>query len=329
LIERTLNGMSFPEVTVVIPTRDRLDRLSRTLLGVFAQQGVNFEVVVVDDGSLDATSSVVQALRCPNVRCVSHRQSLGVARARNAGLAEARGRWVAFLDDDDLWSPVKLREQIAAAEAAGAVFAFSSALVVEQSNRLVPLRAPSPDGLCKRLLTRNVIPAGSSNVVARASVVRALGGFDDRLHAMADWDLWVRLAQAGTAARCSEFHLAYVEHAGSMHVNDLSTMREFALLAEKHRGACRTMGVRFLGEHVDLTIATALLMRGERWAAAKKFLGTAGRYREPELAARAAAAFLGPRARSLARLAWYGRPQAPEWLRAALVERAETASPSI
>jgi glycosyltransferase involved in cell wall biosynthesis len=308
--------MAAPEVTVVIPTRDRWELLSRALTGVLAQEEVVFEVVVVDDGSRDGTAGRVAGLGDGRVRCVSNPESLGVARARNRGIAEARGQWIAFLDDDDLWSPRKLTEQLAAMEEAGAAFVFSSAIVVDQSGRLLRLQAPSPEGLVEGLLVRNMIPAGSSNVVARADLLRELGGFDDRLHSLADWDLWIRLARAGPAVRCTAFHLAYLEHAGSMHTGDLDAMRlEFALLAEKHRAACAAAEVRFGGALLERAVAGHLLAQGNRWAAARAFLAAAARHREPELAARAVGALLGRRVRTIARRAWDGTIDAPEWLK--------------
>lgn len=304
-----------PDVTVVIPTRDRWKLLSRALDGVLAQAEVDFEVVVVDDGSRDGTPLRVRELGDPRIRCVSHPEPLGVALARNRGIAEARGAWIAFLDDDDIWSPRKLLEQLNHATSADADFAFSSALVVDVMGRLLHLDVPSVDGLAERLLVRNVIPAGSSNVLARTELVREVGAFDDRLHSMADWDLWIRLARSGRAVACTEYHLAYLEHAGSMRTGDIDAKRrEFELLATKNRDACAVAGVRFGGASLERSVAGDLLARGQRWAAAAAFLAAAVRHREPELAARAVGAVLGRRTRSAARRIADGKISRPEWL---------------
>src|SRR5690349_9916448 len=97
-----------PEVTVVVPTRDRHARLAATLAGVLRQRDVDLEVVVVDE----ASSPPVGASADPRVRVLRHDEPQGVARARNAGLSAAQGAWVAFCDDDDLWGPEKLRRQL-------------------------------------------------------------------------------------------------------------------------------------------------------------------------------------------------------------------------
>ena len=91
-----------PEVTVVIPTSNRWQLLSTcALASADAQVDVDHEVIVVDDGSSDETPARLAERH--DVRVVRHRTRLGVSRARNSGIAAARGEWIAFLDDDDLW----------------------------------------------------------------------------------------------------------------------------------------------------------------------------------------------------------------------------------
>jgi glycosyltransferase involved in cell wall biosynthesis len=168
---------------------------------------------------------------------ISREQSGGVAVARNEGIAAVRGRWIAFLDDDDFWSPRKLRAQIDAAEAAGAVFAYTSAVVLDADwHATEPLPAPPAEGILKLLLPGNSIPAGASTVMARADVIQRLGGFDEELYQLADWDMWLRLAAEGPGAVCPEVLAGYVQHGGSMLLNDHSgeLVAEFDLLARKH-----------------------------------------------------------------------------------------------
>ena len=226
-----------PDVTVVIPTRNRRAVLMKTLASALAQEDVGLEVVVVDDGSSDDTAASLGALDDPRVRLVRRESTPGVARARNAGIAAARGRWVAFLDDDDLWSPGKLREQLAAASVTGADFAYTAAVFV--TPELEPIRvraAPDPPDLLERFPYVNPIPAGGSTVIARTALLDRLEGFDERLAQLADWDLWWRLVEAGTAAACDEPLVAYVQHPGSMLLTDRrDVLRERDYLDAKHR----------------------------------------------------------------------------------------------
>ena len=199
-----MNAMvHMPEVSVVISTRGRWDLLRTTLGGALGQQEVEHEVIVVDDGSRDETAARLADLADPRLRVVRHQRSMGPAAARNRGLAEARGEWVAFLDDDDLWSPAKLRAQIDVATIKGAAFVYAGVLELNEQGSVIEVEpAPDPIELPEKLLVRNAIPATCSNLVVRAQVLRQLGGFDERFFHLADWDLGLRLAQGYSGAAC-------------------------------------------------------------------------------------------------------------------------------
>ncbi len=308
---------TIPEVSVVIPTRDRWHLLSRTLRSVLRQEGVDLEVLVVDDGSVDGTALRIAELGDRRVRCVSSPVSEGVVRARNRGIADAGAPWVAFLDDDDLWAPRKLRAQLDTAAATGARFIYCSALVVDASlNALLIDPAPPPEQLSVRLLSTNVIPAGSSNVLIDRGLLVDLGGFDHRLASLADWDLWIRICSREPAAACPEVLVAYVEHDGSMHASDLEARgREFAYLASKHEAACDGLGRPFGGSALARSVARHQRASGHRLAAARTYLRAAVAHRRPGLAGRAAAALLGDRANQLMRrVRGAANPTVPEWL---------------
>lgn len=203
-----------PEVTVVIPTRDRSTLVTtHALPSALAQEGVAFEVIVVDDGSSDGTAAAVASLADPRVRLLRHEAARGVSAARNTGIASARGEWLAFLDDDDLWSPGKLERQLAAARSEGASWTYARAIVVGANAE--PLYShPLPDGatIAEALESGNVVPGGPSNVVARTDLVREVGGFDETLGQGEDWDVWLRLARAGRPAVCDEVLVATLTH---------------------------------------------------------------------------------------------------------------------
>jgi glycosyltransferase involved in cell wall biosynthesis len=235
-----------PEVTVVIPTQGRWRLLRRTLAGALRQRGVELEVVIVDDASSDETAERLAELEDRRVRPIRHDVRRHVAAARNAGIAAARGEWIAFLDDDDLWAPNKLRLQLSAAAAERADFAWCAGLVVDsRCSILETWPARDPDEILALLLRGNWMPAGASNVVARAELVRDLAGFDEKLRHFADWDLWIRLAAAGRGAACPEALVAYVRHSRNTILMDSGRLvREFRALAAKHRAAADCYGVR-------------------------------------------------------------------------------------
>jgi hypothetical protein len=225
-----------PEVSVVIPTRDRWQRLARTLACVQRQQGVTLQIVVVDDGSADGTAQRARALGDARILAVRHERSLGLAGARNAGIRAATGDWIAFLDDDDLWSETKLVSQLRAARRAQADWCYAGAAFVNERGGLLGLaEPPDPEAVLQLLRGVNVIPAGASNVLVRAALLDRVGAFDERLSHFADWDLWIRLAAAARPATVEEPLLAYVQHAGNMRLTDSDGLvRELERLDAKH-----------------------------------------------------------------------------------------------
>ncbi|MFO7573290.1 MAG: glycosyltransferase family 2 protein [Gaiellaceae bacterium] len=284
-----------PEVSVVIPTRDRWELLSRTALrSALGQEDVEHEVIVVDDGSSDGTAERLAELDEPRLRVVRHEQGKGVAQARNAGIAAARGEWVAFLDDDDLWSPRKLRLQIDAAQAASAVFVFAGSVWVDDELRFLHGHAlPDPAALAPALLRWNVVWGGCSNVIARTDLLRELGGFDEELFQLSDWDLWIRLALAGPAAAVDDVLVALVMHRESMLLVDRrDVFVEFDRLVARHADAEARFGVKPDRVLFARWVAAGHLRAGRRRAAARTYLrGT----RNVGNVVRAGGAMLGPR----------------------------------
>jgi glycosyltransferase involved in cell wall biosynthesis len=264
-----------PEVTVVIPTRNRWDLLSRRALpSALAQEAVAQEVVVVDDASTDDTPAQVVAVDDQRVRLERLDERAGVAAARNAGIAAACGAWIAFLDDDDVWSPRKLRTQLDAVHEAGADFIYSGVVAVGDSGAVeydFPL--PPPAELPLKILSSSVLPAGGSNVLARTELVRAVGGFDEQLFQLADWDLWIRLAASGRPAATAEVLVGYFEHDENMLLTDPADVtRELAYLEQKHRALRARHGVELDRSTFLHWVAWGHLRRRQRGRAARVYL---------------------------------------------------------
>jgi glycosyltransferase involved in cell wall biosynthesis len=283
-----------PEVSVVIPTRDRWDLLARSLKGALGQREVSLEVIVVDDGSTEPAPSG----RSPfdDRRVVIHRSdvSRGVAHARNTGIGQANADWVAFLDDDDLWAPAKLRTQLDRAAAAPSDFVYSAAVIVDaelEPTRL--LRPPSAGEVRESIRVQNAIPAGQSNVLATTSLLRELGGFDERLSMSADWEMWIRLATAGSAQVCPDVHVAWVIHDANMHRVHPRSDAEFELLAGRH---LRDRATRRRAEIFGAKWRAYSHRRaGERLAASREYLRTGLAQRSPGLLLRGVAVLGGER----------------------------------
>jgi glycosyltransferase involved in cell wall biosynthesis len=275
-----------PEVTVVIPTRDRYAELMVAgLPAALGQEGVDHEVIVVDDGSADGTSATLAGLDEGRLRVIRNDTPRGVAAARNQGLRAARSEWVAFLDDDDLWSPRKLREQLDAA--AGADFVYTGGVITDPNG--FPRRdnpAPAPATLARELARSNVIGGPSAVMVRRALLVR-LGGFDEDLSLLADWELWIRLAGVASAAACPRPLVAYREHASNMSSIEIDeAYAELDALRGRH-------GIDADFAEFTRWLAWQQRRAGRRVAAARTYLRGAWTGRQSALLLRAAATPLG------------------------------------
>jgi glycosyltransferase involved in cell wall biosynthesis len=180
-------------ISAVIPTYNCSRLLSRAIDSVLAQTVPVDELLVVDDGSTDDTSSVV-ATYGDKVRYI-YQANGGAAAARNRGVAEARNDWIAFLDHDDEWLPPKIDKQVKALQSASnAVACYCWFWWIEVKDGVRHLgRPPRPEQFWPRIRLRN--PILPSLVVVNKSALQAIGGFKERLRASCeDWDLTIRLA---------------------------------------------------------------------------------------------------------------------------------------
>jgi glycosyltransferase involved in cell wall biosynthesis len=203
-------------VSVIIPTRNRAHLLHRTLESVLKQSTENLEVIVVDDGSTDGSGAVAAAMD-PRVSVLRNPEPAGVSAARNRGIASARGEWIAFCDDDDLWAPNKLQEQLTAAGGAGANWVYAGDVNVDDQLRVLSGGPPPDPAAVMALLPRcNPLTSGGSNVVVRSNILADVGGFDPALRRTEDWDLWIRIAQKGPPAYVRKPLVAYRFHSGNV-----------------------------------------------------------------------------------------------------------------
>ena len=226
--------LRLPLVSVVVPTYNRALLLGRTLRAILAQECTDLEVVVVDDGSTDETARTAVAAD-PRVAVIRNQQPAGVSAARNRGIAAARGDWIAFCDDDDLWSPLKLIRQLEAADRAGADWVYAGDVNIDEGLQVLSGGPPpDPEAVLAGMSRSNPLASGSSNVLVRTSVLAAIGGFDPTLRRTEDWDLWIRLAKTGPPAWVREPLVAYSFHAGNVVAHPGEMVEEARRLAARY-----------------------------------------------------------------------------------------------
>jgi glycosyltransferase involved in cell wall biosynthesis len=228
--------MTTPDVTAIVPTHDRVTLLATTLRTILWQRDVSLEVVIVDDGSREDVARALVDLRDPRVRLIRNDDPRGVSSARNRGAAEARGPWLAFCDDDDLWAPDKLARQLAVAAASGARWAYGGAVHVNLDLRVTSAkRPPAGDALARSLPRWSLMPGGSSNAIVQRNVFRDVGGWDEGLINLADWDLWAKLAATGSIPAAADAPLVgYRIHPGNASADVGLILREARVLDSRY-----------------------------------------------------------------------------------------------
>ena len=270
-----------PAVSVIIPTYNRSALLLETLGSVFAQTFADYEVIVVDDGSPDDTQAVLAPLVAEGrVRSLTQANG-GLSAARNTGLAEARGEFVAWIDDDDLWPADKLAVQVAALRARPAAVMHYGA-----SEKFGALRRPpwpaagAPDGPAYEAFVRGNWILSIGAALVRTAAARAAGAFDADIPAIEDWDFYLRLAKLGEFAFDPVCVLHYRTHPHNA-TNDWRRMRHSALrVVAKHFGRLPRPGNlrrwwlarRFVGQYISGQLARSARQAEEagNWPAARR-----------------------------------------------------------
>lgn len=207
---------SEPLVSVVIPAYNAERTIRTTLISVLRQTASDFEVIVVDDGSTDGTSEIAGSLGDPRVR-VLHQRNAGHASARNTGIADAHGKYVAVVDADDVWLPQKLERQLAVFHSQPHVRALHAS-AVHVDDALRPLfigRSPDGKNTLLDVLCFRGLPGFMCTLMAERTCLNEVGGFDPSLIILQDWDLAIRLAHRGELHSISEPVALYRVHANN------------------------------------------------------------------------------------------------------------------
>ena len=263
-----------PLVSVIVPTYNGARFLAQTIESVLAQTYPNLEVLVVDDGSTDATSSIATGYGS-RVRYIQQANA-GTAAARNRGVAEARGDYIALLDHDDLWLPHKLERQMptfASDPAIGVVFArieFFRTETGEVTAHYFPGLELGPHDL----LAHRILPI--QTVVIRRRALEAVGPFDVDLRGTDDWDLGIRLSAQFRMVGVPETLAKVRLHPDQQGGDPLAMYRQAQRVLRKHRALhprCRACQEAWATSKRILRADLAAVRRGQARDAWKK-----GRY---------------------------------------------------
>jgi glycosyltransferase involved in cell wall biosynthesis len=222
-----------PDVSVIIPSYNSAKYLAEAVDSVLSQTFRDFEVLVIDDGSTDNTEKIAANYAAP-VRYIRQENS-GVAVARNHGVNESRGRYVAFLDADDTWRQDKLEVQVKALSENPGYRACYTAFTVVSPN-LTPLnvvRSWRRGTALEDLLTRGNVIGSICSVICERSLFETTGGFDPSLSQCADWDMWVRMSPLTDFLYIDAPLVTYRQHASNMSRNAPLLERDSLVVLKK------------------------------------------------------------------------------------------------
>lgn len=208
-------------VSVVLPTRNRARTLARAVRSVLAQSHEHLELLVVDDASEDDTQRVLDGIHDPRKRVLHNPERLGVSGARNRGIAEARGEWVAFQDSDDEWRIERLARQLTAIADDVVLVLCGDVVINDPGMSFLGMRSPEDIiDVTDQVVIR--IP-GAPCWLARRETILGVGGFDTALNCFEDWELALRMSMRGRVMMVNEPLVVRERTAGSL----FSTERNF------------------------------------------------------------------------------------------------------
>jgi len=210
-----------PAVTIVITCYNYGHYLEGCLESVFSQTYQSFEIIVVDDGSTDNTTAIMSKYK--NIKNINYirQKNGGQANAKNRGIKESSGEFIAFLDADDLWREDKLEKQIPLFQDSSVGVVFSRSLFIDENGQklehqqLGKYLQPRSGWVSNDLYVDNFVPFSSS--IIRRECLAVFSGFDESLEMGIDWDLWLRISTKYQFDFIDEPLLKYrVGHPGQM-----------------------------------------------------------------------------------------------------------------
>lgn len=232
-----------PNVSVVIPTYNRPQFLKGAIETAVSQTYADIEIVVVDDGSNTEYATEIVSQYSDDVRCITHDENRGLSAARNTGIANGDGQYIAFLHDDDRWDKTKLAKQVNALEATPeAGLATCRLASINSDGDLLRCDGAVVDGdIADDIYTRNLIGT-PSRVMVRRSVLPSERPFDEELPTKQDWDFYIRLCQEWGIAGVGEILCFRTRH-GGMASNPADAEDDNMQVIEKHREEIKRRGL--------------------------------------------------------------------------------------
>ncbi|MCV3216766.1 glycosyltransferase [Plectonema radiosum NIES-515] len=209
-----------PKISVVIPAYNCAKTIQQTIDSVLNQTFSDFELLIINDGSTDATSNVLSQVKDLRIKVFSYTNAGGNV-SRNRGINHAIGEFISFLDADDIWTPDKLATQLKALkENPTTKVAYSWTDYIDENGKFVSsgTHISLNGNVYEELLVKNFLENGSNPLICKDALL-AVGGFDESLVAGQDWDMWLRLAREFNFVAVPYVQILYRISANSLSCN--------------------------------------------------------------------------------------------------------------
>ena len=209
-----------PTISVIVPAYNAERTILETITSVQQQTFSDFELIVINDGSTDRTLELLNTVNDPRLKVFSYANG-GLSAARNRGISQASGEFIAYLDADDLWTADKLELQLAALQQypeSGVAYSWNYCMDEQGKSFYADPPIFATDQVYAQLLMDNFIVNGS-NCLIRRQAVESVGEFDPEVAGSADWDYWLRLALHWPFVVVPKHQVFYRISSGSMSAN--------------------------------------------------------------------------------------------------------------
>lgn len=186
-----------PKVSIVIPTYNQADFLPKAIQSALNQTYRDWEMIIVDDGSTDNTEEIVKGYKESRIRYIVKKYNFGVSAARNTGIKNSGGKYIAFLDSDDEWFPEKISCQmkIFQKEDSKCGVVCTGGYIIKDNKKTISIKSISlsSNSFYRKILLENTV--GTSTVLVKKECFEKVGLFDESLKNCEDWDMWIRIAK--------------------------------------------------------------------------------------------------------------------------------------
>lgn len=221
-------------VSVILPTYQRAHLISESIESVCRQTYSNWELIVVDDGSTDNTSEVVNSYskKDKRIKYLKKQQNRGVASARNIGIGEAAGEYIAFIDSDDLWVESKLEKQAKLMNEISDCMLISGDISYSDGKTFFT-KHPLPEEInFKSLFIRNFI--ATSTVILRREILGKIGLFSENLRNCSDYEMWLRIAFCSRIKVTPEIFACYRSQSDSLTIDRISYLKSLIKIKSEY-----------------------------------------------------------------------------------------------